>query len=135
MQSLKIEPILALLGNGLQVRSKRCLGNRFCVVEVIHLTLVARLHVDRRDDPLPKTYLAQCAADKMCAQTSLHAFNTARQLLKCCNQRQPLDLLARDALSCRIETHQMNCVFSDIDANRQQPLTLSLPRYFSSLQK
>jgi hypothetical protein len=117
VQGLQVELILALLGDGAQVRPQGSFRDRLGIVVVVLLPFVERLDVDRRDDPRLEAHSAQCPADEMRAQAGLHADDATRKLLEGAGQGKTLDLLPQDALAIRIEPDEMEDVLPDIDAN------------------
>lgn len=96
------------------------LCNGLGVVVVVLLSLHERLHIDRRDDPGLMAKLPQSTADKVHAETSLHADDAGRQSLEDLKERQSLDLATESDLAVSAETDDMEDFLADVDADRGQ---------------
>ncbi|OJF91628.1 hypothetical protein AX760_23250 [Pararhizobium antarcticum] len=120
MQGLQVQLILILLGQRSQVRTEGRFGYGLSIVVIVLLSLVEGLQVNCWDDPRLETHAAQRPADKMGAETSLHADDAAGESLKSGIQCQPLDLLAHDQLTCLVEPDQMKRVLADVDTDNRE---------------
>ena len=115
MQGLQIELILTLLSNRAQVGPKRRLCNGLCVVVVVLLALVERLHVDGRNDPRLETHSPQRPADEMGAETRFHTDNATGELLERRGKGKALDLPAQYQLASSVKPDQMKSLLADVD--------------------
>ena len=118
--SLQVELVLGLLAYGVQIGSKSSLRDRFGIVVVVLLTLDEGPGILRRDDAWRMTEPAERSGDEMRAETRLHPDDASRQLLKCLDQRQSLDLPAEGDLASMIKADKVENVLADIDADDAQ---------------